>query len=299
MQSVIATQKLSKRYNTNDKYALHNLTLQVKAGEVYGFLGPNGAGKSTTIRILMNFLQPSSGSAEILGQDVADHSVALKQRIGYLSGDFAVYPKMTGRQFLTYMSDLQGGGSLSYGLELAKQLKADLTKKMGDLSRGNKQKIGLIQAFMHSPDVLILDEPTSGLDPLIQEEFYRLIGEAKQRNAAVFVSSHVLSEVQRMCDRVGIIREGKLIAERSIADMAKDAAHSFTITFAKQAPINELEKVKGLTLRGHHNNTVAVHMHGKLSDLFAVLAKCDVRSIDADSLDLETTFLKYYESDAK
>lgn len=287
---------LSKRYHGSSQLSLDNLSLEVKAGEVYGFLGPNGAGKSTTIRLLMNFLQPTSGSATILGKDIVSGSVAIKQDVGYLSGDFDVYPKMTGKQYIDYLCGLQGGRGSKYARELTKRLQAVTDKKLGELSRGQRQKIGIVQAFMHQPKILILDEPTSGLDPLMQEVFYEFIKEAKERGTAVFVSSHILSEVQKMCDRVGIIREGRLITERSISEMANEAAQTFDITFVAKAPITELKKVLGLKLVQHHDNRVSVHMHGELKELFEVLSRHDVTSIDARNLDLEEMFMHYYQN---
>ena len=286
---------LSKRYAKSDKFALHNLSLEVKPGEVYGFLGPNGAGKSTTIRLLMNFIQPTSGDASILGYDIVRQTVLIKKHVGYLSGDFAVYKKMTGKQYLQYLSEIQPLKTKGYENSLAKRLHAQLDKPLGELSRGNRQKIGLIQAMMHEPEVLILDEPTSGFDPLIQEEFYKLINEAKQRDNVVFASSHILSEVQKMCDRVGIIREGKLVVERSIAEMASEAAQTFDISFADKAPLSELKKIKGLKLVSHDKNRVTIHIHGHLAPLFRLLAKSDITGIDTRALDLEEMFLRFYE----
>lgn len=285
---------LTKRYRGADVDALHDLNIQVRAGEVYGFLGPNGAGKSTTIRTLLNFIQPTSGSATILGQDMVKDSVEIKRSIGYMSGELSMYPKMTGAQFLEYMDELQPATSKAYRQELAKRFKADLKKPLGALSRGNRQKIGLVQAFMHQPAVLILDEPTSGLDPLMQEVFYELLEETKQRGAAVFSSSHILGEVQKMCDRVGIIREGKLIAERKIADMATEAAQTFDIVFKDEPPLTALKRIKGLQTASHHGNTVTIHFHGELSPLFAELAKYQILKLDSRTLDLEEVFLRFY-----
>lgn len=286
---------LSKRYGKSDKKALDNLSLEVKRGEVYGFLGPNGAGKSTTIRLLMNFIQPTGGQASILGYDIVSQSTDLKRHIGYLSGDFEIYPKMNGKQYLTYMDELQEENSLSYARKLAKNLKAQLDKPVGELSRGNRQKIALIQALMHQPEVLILDEPSSGFDPLVQETFYELVKEAKQRESVVFISSHILGEVQKVCDRVGIIRDGKLITERSIAEMASEAAQTFDINFASLAPVSELRKIKGVKIVDHTNNQVTIHVHGHLSPLFALLAKHEVIKIDARNLDLEEVFIRFYQ----
>jgi ABC-2 type transport system ATP-binding protein len=296
---VINCQKLSKRYGSSDVFALCDLTLQVRAGEVYGFLGPNGAGKSTTIRTLMNFIQPTGGSASILGMDIVNDSVAIKRSVGYLSSDMAMYGKMTGRQFLQYMGELQPPASKSYQDELSKRFKADLNKRLGDLSRGNRQKIGIVQAFMHKPKVLILDEPTSGLDPLMQEEFYELLEETKQRGAAIFSSSHILGEVQKMCDRVGIIREGKLIVERDMAEMAKEAAHTFNITFAGKPPVSQLRKIKGVKVAGHKAENVTVHIHGDLGPLLKELSKYDVTNLNAQQLDLEELFMRFYNAEGK
>ncbi|HEX5456368.1 MAG TPA: ABC transporter ATP-binding protein [Candidatus Saccharimonadales bacterium] len=290
---------LSKKYAKSDNFALHDLSLEVKPGEVYGFLGPNGAGKSTTIRLLMNFIQPTGGSATILGYDIVRQARLIKRHVGYLSGDFAVYKKMTGKQYLQYLSELQPLKTNGYEKSLAKRLQAQMDKPLGELSRGNRQKIGLIQAMMHEPEVLILDEPSSGFDPLIQEEFYKLINEAKQKNNVVFTSSHILGEVQKMCDRVGIIREGKLIVERSIADMASEAAQTFDISFKGKAPLGGLKKIKGLELVSQDKNRVTIHIHGQLSPLFDLLAKSDVTGIDTRTLDLEEMFLRFYESKEK
>lgn len=294
----IDCQKLSKRYGHSDVYALQDLTLQVMPGEIYGFLGPNGAGKSTTIRLLMNFIQPTSGSATILGQDVVTDSVSIKGSVGYLSGDLAMYRKMTGTQFLDYMCELQASDCRPYRDELAKRLKAELDKPLGELSRGNRQKIGIVQAFMHKPEVLILDEPTSGLDPLMQEVFYELVREAQKRGGTIFSSSHILGEVQKMCDRVGIIREGKLVAERKISEMATEAAQTFDIVFKDKPPLAKLKQIPGIQqVTQQDGNLVTLHIHGELAPLFAVLAKHHVTKLDTRNLDLEEVFLRFYKEE--
>lgn len=293
--SGIVISGLSKQYKKAEKLAIDNLSLEVKPGEVYGFLGPNGAGKSTAIRTLLNFIQPTSGGATILGYDIVKDNTAIKKHVGYLSGDFAVYPKMTGEQYLKYMAELQPLKTKDYDKKLKKRLKAQLDKPLGELSRGNRQKIGLIQALMHKPKVLILDEPTSGFDPLIQEEFYTIIKEAKAKGAVIFISSHILSEVQKVCDRVGIIREGKLIVERSISEMAIEAAQTFDIIFSGKVPIAELKKVKGVKVNSHNKNHVTIHIHGQLAPLFSLLSKYEVIGIDTRGLDLEEMFMDFYE----
>lgn len=293
-QPTITVIDLSKQYSGTDVFALKKLNLKIMPGEVYGFLGPNGAGKSTTIRTLMNFIQPSSGSAQIMGLDILKDSVRIKKRVGYLAGNVALYTKMTGREFLEYMKELQPVAKSDNIPKLAKRFDANLNKKISELSKGNHQKIGIIQAFMHEPDVLILDEPTSGLDPLMQEQFYELVKEAKDRGAAIFVSSHNLTEVQKMCDRVGFIRDGKLINEQTLADLAREATQTFDISFVKDVPLVELKNIAAAKVTKNSTHHATVHMHGNLSDLFKVLAKHQINSINQREANLEEEFLQFY-----
>lgn len=294
MDAAIDCRKLSKRYHGSKVYALKGLTLQVHPGEVYGFLGPNGAGKSTTIRTLLNFIQPTEGSARIMGMDIVKKSVGVKHEIGYLSGEFSLYRKLTGRQFLDYMAELHPLKHREYLQHLVKIFEADLKPHLGTLSKGNRQKLGLLQAFMHEPSVIILDEPTSGLDPLMQEVFFGLIHEVKSKGATVFVSSHNLAEVLRMCDRVGFIREGKLIGEETIAKLQTRSAHTFVITFADPAPLAELKKLPGAKAVAHDKYHVRVEMQGELTPLFAILARHHVTRLDQEEANLEQEFLRYY-----
>lgn len=299
LQPTIEINKLSKKYDSNKNFALHGLSLKIFPGEVYGFLGPNGAGKSTTIRLLMDFIRPTTGSATILGLDTLKQAVDVKRNVGYLSGDSDTYLKMTGRKFLNYMNELQPAVSKKYIVELTSRLKADLNKPLGSLSRGNRQKIALIQALMHQPKVLILDEPTSGLDPLMQDEFYLLINEAKQRGSTIFMSSHILSEVQKVCDKVGIIRSGKLVSEQSIEQLATEAAQTFVIRFTSKPPLAELKSVEGVKkVSVQKDGRVVLHVYSGLSKLFAVLAKHDVKELSTMELNLEDQFMHYYQSDA-
>jgi ABC-2 type transport system ATP-binding protein len=275
---------LGKQYRGAAGLALKAVSLSVAPGEVYGFLGPNGAGKSTTIRCLLNFLQPTSGTITILGLDSVRDSVAIKRSVGYLAGDIALYQRMTGQQFLDYMAALQPLKRPGYLRALIRAFKAELNKPISDLSKGNRQKIGLLQAFMHEPDVLILDEPTSGLDPLMQEVFFELVHNSKARGASLFISSHNLSEVRRMCDRIGFIRDGNLVAEMSMADLAINAAHTFDITFAAAAPLAALQKIKNISVR----------IKGDLSAFFAVLARHKTVQFEQHEADLEEEFLRLY-----
>lgn len=296
MDGVIQTDKLSKSYGKSKVFALKDLSISIKKGEVYGFLGANGAGKTTAIRTLMNFIQPTDGSATILGRDVVKGSVELKREVGYLSGEIALYPKMNGRQFLDYMSSLQQIKNKEYLKKLIKTFHAQLDKPIEKMSKGNRQKLGLIQALMHEPEVLILDEPTSGLDPLMQEYFFDIVKERKSKGATFFISSHNLSEAQRMCDRVGFIREGKLVAEQSIADLMEASSHSFEITFANSIPVSSLESIAGATIKKLSDRKVKVSIKGNLKPLFRILANSHVIHFDKPAASLEEEFLQFYES---
>lgn len=290
----ISTKGLSKRYGSSEHYAVSNLSISVGKGEVYGFLGPNGSGKSTTIRLLLNFIQPTSGNAKILGRDVVAESVAIRKDIGYLSGDVALYPKMTGRQFLRYMAELQPPKNEKLREELIKRFQADVNVPIRSLSKGNRQKIGIIQAFMHEPEVLILDEPTAGLDPLMQEEFFKLIRETKKQGASVFFSSHNLAEVQKICDRVGFIREGKLIAEQKIASLDIGTIKTFEIIFAGKVPLSQLKALPKTKVEPVSPQVVSIHIKGDLSAMLKVLAGSKVIGISQKEIDVEHEFLKYY-----
>jgi ABC-2 type transport system ATP-binding protein len=290
----ITLNNLSKRYGHSAKMALNKVSLSVGRGEVYGFLGANGAGKSTTIRTLLNFIQPTGGSATILGYDIARQSVDVKRHIGYLAGDVALYNAMTGQQLLAYMAELQPLKHQNYRNELARMFDAELNKPLDTLSKGNRQKIGIIQAFMHEPEVLILDEPTSGLDPLMQEAFYKLVRASCDGGASVFVSSHNFAEVGRMCDRVGFIREGKLVAERTLSDLISQAAHTFTLLFRDEAPVAELRHLARARITAHDEHNVTISLQGELTPLFALLAKHHVTRLEQQELNLEEEFLKFY-----
>ena len=293
---------LSKIYTGSTTPALDKLTLQVQPGEVYGFLGANGAGKSTTIRLLLNFIQPSSGSATIMGKDVVSDNVAVKKHVGYLAGDVALWPKATGNELFAYLMKLQfpdqTGDRLrmknDYLHELIRRFEAEPEKRIDTLSKGNRQKIGVIQALMHQPDVLILDEPTSGLDPLMQEVFYDCVREAAQRGAAVFVSSHNLAEAQRMCDRIGIIKHGKLIHEQAMKDDDTLATTTFRLVLAHPKDVEKLRTNRAVKLVSHEGHTVVVQPKKTIAEALAVLSTCTITSLTTEQLSLEDEFLEYY-----
>jgi len=295
MAASIVTTKLTKYYGGEKSAALDNLNLNIQAGEIYGYLGANGAGKSTTIRLLMNFLQPSSGSAHIAGLDVVKDSVAVKKHVGYLAGDVALYPRTTGRELFDYLNNLQGTVDTEYRRLLEKRFQAETNKPLQALSKGNRQKIGVIQAFMHRPDVLILDEPTSGLDPLMQEAFYETLRESRGRGAAVLMSSHNLAEAQRVCDRIGIIKHGKLLHEQTIAGDVTLGATIFRVVLARPDAMAQLRLGAHLRVLSQESDTIAlVQAHGVLSSALKTLSQFDIREIATQQLNLEDEFIEFY-----
>ena len=292
MDVKIVTEKLTKYYG--DVHALVDLDLEVEAGEVFGFLGPNGAGKTTTIRTLLDEIRPTAGRSSILGMDSHAKSVEIRRHIGYVPGDLAMYPNLTGRDTLTYFANLRGGVEWGYVDELAERLDADLAKKIGDLSSGNRQKIGVIQAFMNRPEVLIMDEPSSGLDPLIQREFQTMMREVASVGRTVFLSSHTLSEVQRVADRVGIIRNGRLIALESVSDLRSKAIRSVELEFGSPVHKSVFESLPGVRESTVRGNRATLSCDGKLDTLLKTINKYDVVDITTKEADLEEIFLTYY-----
>ena len=217
MTAVVETRRLTKRYG--QARGIEDVTLEVRRGEMFGFLGPNGAGKTTTIRTLLDLQHPTAGSALVFGLDSRRQSRAIRARTGNLPGEFALDPRLTGREVLSYFAEVRGMPGLGRAQLLAERFEADLSRPLGELSRGNRQKVGLIQALFHEPELLVLDEPTTGLDPLMQEEFLAVVGEHREAGGTVFLSSHDLDEVQRACDRVGIIRAGRLVTVEDVGEM--------------------------------------------------------------------------------
>src|SRR6266480_1060700 len=234
MTAIIEVEGLTKSYGS--KRGITNVSFHVEEGEVFGFLGPNGAGKTTTIRLLMALLRADAGSARIAGLDSWEQSVEIKRLIGYLPGEPALDPNLTGGQILEYFGHLRGGVDQTYLKQLIKRLDLDPTRKFRQYSAGNKRKVVLVQAFMHRPRLLILDEPTNGLDPLNQQEFARMVHEARDGGSTVFLSSHILSEVEQLCSRVGIIREGRLVRVGGVEEVKDIKRYEITITFAGSVP---------------------------------------------------------------
>ena len=256
MTAIIQAEKLTKFYGQHR--GIVEVDLEVKEGEAFGFLGPNGAGKTTMIRTLLNHIRPTSGKASIFGIDVTVDPVAIHRRLGYLPGEFVLYDKLTGGQTIEYFANLRGGVDPVYQAELISRLEVDPTRKFKEYSKGNKQKIGLVVALQHRPDLLLLDEPTSGLDPLVQQTFYDVIREAKAEGRTIFMSSHILSEVEKTCDRVAIIRDGQLTRVDRVEALRDMAHHQVELRFASAPPVRRVRgdprRVRGGRDRPHHHH---------------------------------------------
>lgn len=291
-EAVIHTRGLTKHYG--DTVALQDLDLQINVGEIFGFLGPNGAGKSTTIRTLLDQIRPTHGSATIFGHDVHEGSLDIRRLVGYVPGDLSLYPKLTGRQTLDYFARLRGGVDRAYVDELAGRLQADLTRKVGEYSTGNRQKVGLIQAFMHKPPLLILDEPNAGLDPLIQQEFHAMLEETRADGGTVFLSSHTLSEVERVADRVGIIRHGRLIEVARVDELKRKAIRRLDFEFAEQVPVGMFDGVEGIRSAEVDGIHARVSFEGSVNDLLRAAMTHEVVNLHSREADLEEIFLAFY-----
>jgi ABC-2 type transport system ATP-binding protein len=289
---VIRAEQLTKNYGPNR--GILDVDFTVESGEVFGYLGPNGAGKSTTIRLLLDLIRPTRGRLTIFGLDSRVKSVEIRKRIGYLPGDFRLYERMTGRELLTYFGHLRKLDGTERAERLAERLDLDLTRRIKELSRGNRQKVGIVQAFMHEPDLLVLDEPTSGLDPLVQETFYELVAEVTERGATVFLSSHVLSEVQHMADRVGLIREGRLDLVDSVENLRSRAFTHVEATLVEPPPPGAFTGVAGVERVDQDGDVVRFALEGEIDALLKALARFHVKALDVREADLEDVFLARY-----
>lgn len=286
---------ITKRFG--HKLAVNNVSLELHEGEVFGFLGPNGAGKSTTIRLVMDFLRPTDGWVELLGGRNSKERTALHDQVGYLAGDIALYENMTGRKLLKFLARTGRKVDWRYVDELAERFEAALDRPIRQLSKGNRQKIGLIQAFMHRPKLLILDEPTSGLDPLMKQVFYDLVREVSGQGATVFVSSHDLAEVQKICHRAGFIRDGKLIAIENIATMKHLSTHRYIVTFAKKPSLTAARKVPSITDVQHRGDEYEFTVKGDATEFVSFIAEYQPKLLRESELELEELFMHYYEGE--
>lgn len=296
MGPAITASGLTKYYG--DAPGIIDLDLDIAEGEVFGFLGPNGSGKSTTIRTLLNFLYPTRGSGTVLGLDIVKDSVEIRRRTGYLPGDLALYETMTAREFLLYFSNLRRMDTRARVAELADRFELELDRKISDYSTGNRQKIGIVNAFMHDPELLILDEPSAGLDPLMQQEFQGLINETRAGGRTVFLSSHILSEVDRVADRVGIVRESRLIAVDTVEAFKATAQATISIRFETPTDAADFTSLRGVTSVASRNegHVLVVTVSGSIDPVIKKAAEYAVESVSTRDDELEEVFLSYYQS---
>ena len=292
MNTAIELIELTKTYG--GRRGLRGLNLQVQAGEVFGYLGPNGAGKSTTIRLLLDLIRPTSGTARVLGLDLRADAVELHRRIGYLAGDFVVDGRQKAGECLTFLGNLRGGVSPHRITTLADRLELDLSARIKTLSKGNRQKVGLVQAFMHQPELLVLDEPTSGLDPLVQQTFLDMVAEARADGQTVFMSSHIMSEVEAVADRVAIIRDGELAALDTVAELRARSFLTVRITFADPVQAEDFAGLPGVTQVATDGSTLSCRVDGSPDALVKAAARHTVTALRADTQDLEELFHAYY-----
>jgi ABC-type multidrug transport system ATPase subunit len=298
MTAIIETEKLTKSYG--EHRGIIEIDLTVDQGEVFGFLGPNGAGKTTTIRTLLDLIRPTSGRATVFGIETTVDPVAIHRRVGYIPGEFALYDRLTGGQTLEYFGNLRGGVDPTYRQSLIERFDIDPTRRFKEYSKGNKQKIGLVVALQHRPDLLILDEPTSGLDPLVQQSFYALVREAQAEGRTVFLSSHILSEVERTCDRVAIIRDGVLVKVDRTEALRDLAHHQVELRFLDGAnvPADAFRSLPGVSEVVVEDHTLRMRVSGSITPIVRAAAAYELSDFISREPSLEETFLAQYGQDA-
>lgn len=290
--SIIQTENLSVYYGR--QRGIHALDLSVNAGEIYGFLGPNGAGKTTTLRVLVDIIRPTAGHARLFGMDCQKKGVIIRKRVGYLPGELQLYSKMRAEDYFQMVNTIRNqSNNQAQVADLCERLSLDPTRPMGTLSRGNKQKVGLVAAFMGKPDLLILDEPTTGLDPIAQQSVLELVREAKREGRTTFFSSHILSEVQAVCNRVGIIRDGQMITTERIEDLQQGQFHRLRLRFEKMPPIGTFEKLGARELQ-RSGQDLTLEIHENLNQLLAVAVKYGISDMEDHPFSLEEIFLEHY-----
>ena len=278
--------------------ALDGIDLDVPRGEFFGFLGPNGAGKTTAIRVLMDLIRPNAGRAEVLGFDAQRDTIEVRRRCGYLPGDLALYDSLTVEDCLDLVAALRGGVDERYREELVERLNLDRTRRVGALSRGNYQKVGLVIALMAKPDVLLLDEPTNALDPLVQEEVEAILREAVDEGRTVFFSSHVLAEVEQLARRVAMLRSGRIVAVNDLAEQRRLAPRRVTVTFDEAPPPGSFDRVPGVRLVSLEGHDAVFETHDAMHALIQALAEHRVQTLETHEITLEELFLSYYEEPA-
>ncbi len=292
MPNIIKLDDVTKTYGAIR--GITNVSLEIPEGSIFGFLGPNGAGKSTTINMLIDLIRPSSGQISIFGLDSIKDSLEIRRRVGFLTGDMALDGGLTGLQQLTYFGNLHGGVPMKRIHELASLLQLNLNRRIKTLSRGNRQKVGLVSALMHDPDLLIFDEPTTGLDPLIQAQFNKIIIDHKKRGKTTFLSSHLLSEVQEICDEVAFVRDGQIISIQHMSDIAANSPKIVHIVSTNEKFQADFKKLKGSVVRKSGQNAIDLTFAGDINDLLKLLAKHSVKDVTIQEADLESVFMGYY-----
>lgn len=293
---VIKLENLTKHYG--DIVGIQDLSLEVEEGEIFGLLGPNGAGKTTTIRLILDFIRPTSGKATVFDMSPRDDGIDIRRRVGYLPGDFVTYNHMTGATVTDYFTNLRGTDPVKLEA-LCERYKLDLSRKIGQLSKGNKQKIGLVQAFMNNPDLLILDEPTAGLDPILQHEFQEMLREEREQGKTVFMSSHVMSEVEATCDRVGIIRDGELVTLDTVSHLTELSLWTAKVAFTEPIAYDIFNNLQGVTVNDSDDTsfTLSVSGEGAMDSVIKIASNYSVATFESEHASLEDAFLKYYSDD--
>ncbi len=291
-EPAIRLEKLTKFYGS--QRGVIDVDLEVMPGEIFGYLGPNGAGKSTTIRVLLDLIRPTSGSLKVMGFDAQADAIEVRRRVGYVPSDPGMYGSLTGREHLTYAASLRGGVDWWEVDRLAERLSCDLSRRIDTLSRGNRQKVVVIQAFMHKPEVLVLDEPSSGLDPLMQEEFKSLLLEAHEDGRTVFLSSHVLPEVEDICNRVGIIRDGRIVAVEDVDTLRGRRVRSLEIEFGEPVAAGDFEGLSGVRNMSVSDGFLRCDIEGSLAQLFKAAGRYEIVNVTTREPSLEEAFLAYY-----
>jgi len=294
--TVIETQRLTKSYGSHR--GIVDVDLAVVVGEIFGFLGPTGAGKTTTIRLLLDLIRPTSGIARVFGIESSADPGAIHRRVGYLPGEFALFDRLTGSQTIEYFANLRGGVDPRYQAELVDRFDLDPSRRFREYSKGNKQKVGLVIALQHRPDLLVLDEPTSGLDPLVQQTFFELLRETVHEGRTAFLSSHILGEVERTCDRVAIIREGRIVRVGRVDALRDLAHHQVEIRFTSPVPVEAFAAVPGVSDVVAEETMLRMRVTGSMAPVVQAAARFDLIDFESREPSLEQTFLAQYGREA-
>jgi ABC-2 type transport system ATP-binding protein len=297
MTAVITLEKLTKSYGKSR--GIIDVDLEVQQGEIFGFLGPNGAGKTTTIRTMLDLIRPTSGRATVFGIESTADPVAIHKRLGYIPGEFALYDRLTGKQTLEYFANLRGGVDQAYQQTLIDRFELEVGKRFKEYSKGNKQKVGVIVALQHKPELLVLDEPTSGLDPLVQQTFFTTLREHVAEGATVFLSSHILSEVEKSCHRVAIIRDGRLVKIGTVEGLRDLAHHQVEVRFAGPVPSDTFAEIDGVSEVTAEDHVLRMRVSGPITPVVRAAAQFELLDFVSREPSLEETFLAQYGREAE